>query len=241
MGNAVRFALIEPWQAGRKPLGDRHMRVVGYLRVSTEEQARSGLGMEAQRATITAWADPGGHDVEWISDEGWSGKDTEWRGLTVALDMLRRGTIDALVVSKLDRLSRSMHDFSGLLETSRTQKWAVVALDMAIDTSTMVGRLVAHVLMSVAEFEREAIGQRTSDAIQSKLARGEDWGRRSQVDATVEATNTAMRAEGLSALSIARRLNAYAVPTVRGGTWHASTVARVLKRVERRTQRGSAA
>ena len=70
-----------------------------------------------------------------------------------------------------------MHDFSGMLAMARTQKWSVVALDMGIDTSTMTGRLVAHVLMAVAEWERDAISARTSDAIRARLARGEDWGR----------------------------------------------------------------
>lgn len=237
-----------PRQRGRIRLGDSAMHkpsdtmeVIGYLRVSTDEQARSGLGLEAQRATITRYADLMGWEVTWLCDEGWSGSDTRRPGLAEALGRLQRRDAQALVVAKLDRLSRSVHDFSGLLQTARSQKWAVVALDVSVDTTTLTGELVANILMSVSQWERGIIRQRTSDAVQAKLARGEDWGRRSQMDADVEALIASLRADGLSALRIARRLNTDAVPTVRGGGWHASTVARVLKRVERRAQRGSAA
>ena len=65
------------------------MRVIGYLRVSTDEQARSGLGLEAQRRTIAAYATAAGHDVEWVADEGESGKTADRPGLRVALEMLR--------------------------------------------------------------------------------------------------------------------------------------------------------
>lgn len=209
------------------------MKVIGYLRVSTDEQARSGLGMDAQRATLQAFANAAGHDVEWVADEGESGKNGNRPGLQMALGMLRKGEADALAVAKLDRLSRSVHDFSGMLRTAQAEKWRIVALDMGIDTSNMTGRLVAHILMAVSEWEREAIGQRTSDAIQVRLARGEEWGRRSLMESATEALIREMRDDGLSGHAIARILNEQAVPTARGGTWHPSTVIRVLKRIDR--------
>lgn len=209
------------------------MRVIGYLRVSTDEQARSGLGLEAQRVTLQAFAKAAGHDIEWVADEGESGKNGNRPGLRMALGMLRKGEADALAVAKLDRLSRSVHDFSGMLRTAQAEKWRIVALDMGIDTSNMTGRLVAHILMAVSEWEREAIGQRTSDAIQVRLARGEEWGRRSLMESTTEAMIREMRDDGLSGHAIARILNEQAVPTARGGTWYPSTVVRVLKRIDR--------
>lgn len=210
------------------------MKVIGYLRVSTDEQARSGLGLEAQRAAITAQATAHGWDVEWAVDDGASARSLDRPRLQAALETLAARRADALVVAKLDRLSRSMHDFSGLLDTAARHRWAVVALDMGIDTSNMTGRLVAHVLMAVAEWEREAIAARTSDAIQARLARGEDWGRRSETPAEVEDRICVLRAEGATYAAIADALTSEGVPTPRGGErWHPATISRILRRRER--------
>lgn len=209
------------------------MHVIGYLRVSSAMQARSGLGLEAQRSAITGWAKASGHTVEWMADEGESAKSTDRPGLQLALSALADRKADAIVVSKLDRLSRSVHDFSGLLEVAQRQRWGIVALDMGIDTSTMTGRLVAHILVAVSAWEREAIAGRTSDAIQERLARGESWGRTPDLpEATAELIAELSR-EGHTNAAITRRLNADGVPTARGGTWHPSTVSRVLARLAR--------
>lgn len=210
------------------------MKVIGYLRVSTDEQARSGLGLDAQRFAITRYAELMGWDVEWIGDEGQSGKDTVRPGLTLALGMLKRGDAQALVVAKLDRLSRSVHDFSGMLNKARKQNWAVVALDLSIDTTTITGELVANILMSVSQWERRAIGQRTSEALRAKQARGERVGRPAALSPEVEARLLLLRAQGLSFRRIAQALNDEAVPTAHGGAaWHPTTVARILARTER--------
>jgi DNA invertase Pin-like site-specific DNA recombinase len=73
-------------------------------------------------------------------EDGWTGANTRRPGLTAALDMLARGEADGLVVAKLNRLSRSVADFAGLLRLARKQGWSVVALDLGIDTGTMNGR-----------------------------------------------------------------------------------------------------
>src|SRR4051794_39498727 len=96
----------------------REGTVIGYVRVSTEEQADSGLGLEAQRAKLAEEARRRGWDlVGVLADEGVSAKEMDSRpGLQAALDRVESGDAQILLVSKLDRLSRSVHDFTGLLK-----------------------------------------------------------------------------------------------------------------------------
>ena len=77
---------------------------------------------------------------------------------------LRAERADGLVVSKLDRLSRSMLDFTAVMAKAQKQGWALVALDCAVDTTTPAGEAMAHVLATFAQFERRLIGQRTREA-----------------------------------------------------------------------------
>jgi len=116
------------------------MKVIGYLRVSTREQADSGLGLDAQRRTISDEADRRGWEVEWLVDDGRSARNLNRPALVEALALLKRGNAEALVVAKLDRLSRSVSDFAAVLATASKQRWAVVALDLGVDTSHPSGR-----------------------------------------------------------------------------------------------------
>lgn len=205
--------------------------VVGYVRVSTEEQADSGAGLEAQRAAIRAEADRRGWDLLTIhEDAGASGRSVVGRqGLASALEDIESGRSSALVVAKLDRLSRSLLDFAQLMDRSRRRGWALVALDLGVDTTTPQGEMVANVMASFAQFERRLIGQRTREALAVKRAQGVQLGRRRELPAPVRSRLTNMRAEGLSLAAIARRLNAESVPTAHGGrAWHHSTVRAAL-------------
>nr|WP_229383781.1 recombinase family protein [Microbacterium allomyrinae] len=147
------------------------MRAIGYLRVSTEEQADSRLGLEAQQATVTAYAASHGWDLDFFADEGMSGKSLERPALQHALAELDARRAGVLVVSKLDRLSRSVADFAGLLERAQRRRWSVVAIDLGIDTSTSAGELVANVMAAVAQWERRVIGERTSAALRGSGSR----------------------------------------------------------------------
>src|SRR5579875_793622 len=94
----------------------RGARMVGYCRVSSDQQARSGLGLEAQRAAIAAAADREGWAVtEWAVDDGETGKNTDRPALRGALETVAAGRADGLVAAKLDRVARSVIDFSMLL------------------------------------------------------------------------------------------------------------------------------
>jgi DNA invertase Pin-like site-specific DNA recombinase len=206
-------------------------KVIGYVRVSTEEQGRSGLGLEAQRATIARMADAHDWDVTWVEDAGASGKSLNRPGLQAALAALKAGQADALVVAKLDRLSRSVHDFAGLLLVARRESWVLNALDMGVDTTTSAGTMVAHVMIAVAEWERAVIGDRTSAALQAAQARGVKLGRPRALSKDAELRVFELRAAGLSYARVAEQLNTEAVPTAHGGrAWHASTVSRILTR-----------
>jgi DNA invertase Pin-like site-specific DNA recombinase len=162
--------------------------MIGYLRVSTEEQANSGLGLEAQRDTIQRYADAHSWEVVWYEDAGLSAKSLDRPQLQAALARLhvlpKHRDVDGVVVAKLDRLSRSVVDFAGVLELARSRKWALVAIDLGVDTSTPTGELVANVMMSVAQWERRVIGERTSAAMQAAKRAGRHMGRVSALPQT---------------------------------------------------------
>jgi DNA invertase Pin-like site-specific DNA recombinase len=208
----------------------RSTAVIGYLRVSTEEQSLSGLGLADQRNVIEqASRQHGWSDVRFVVDEGFSAKNLSRPGIAAVLAHLAEGGAGILVVSKLDRLSRSLLDFASLMDTARRQGWELVVLDLALDTTTPSGQLMANVMASFAEYERQLIGQRTSAALQQKKAQGARLGRPRSLNPASALRIVADRAAGESLTGIANRLNAEGVPTARGGRcWFPSTVAGVL-------------
>lgn len=210
---------------------ERTRRVIGYIRVSTDEQRESGAGLAAQRAAILSECERRGwHLVEIAEDPGFSAKDLKRPGVKAALELLRKGGADALVVAKLDRLSRSMLDFSGLMATAQRQGWAVVALDAAVDTTTAAGEALVHVLATFAQFERRLISQRTREALAEKRAQGVRLGRPPQLPNPVRARIKREFGHGKTMAAIARELNADGVPTAQGGRqWWPSTIRAVLR------------
>ncbi len=135
------------------------------------------------------------------------------------------------MVAKLDRLSRSMLDFAGLMAMAHEQNWALVALDCAVDTSTPAGEAMAHVLATFGQFERRLIGQRTKEALAAKKAAGIRLGRPPTVPATVVRRMQRQRARGETLRAIAESLNRDQVATAQGGKrWYAATVRHVLIR-----------
>jgi DNA invertase Pin-like site-specific DNA recombinase len=214
-------------------------RALGYCRVSTGDQMSSGAGLDAQRAALQAEADRRGWALELILEDGLSAKDLNRPALVAALSRLDRGEADLLMVSKLDRLSRSVKDFGGLLERASKRNWSVLCLDLGVDTTTPVGEFTANVVVSASQYERRLIGQRTKDALAARKAAGVKLGRpRSLSDAIVGRIVEAQGA-GQSLSGIARELTNEGVPTAQGGRrWYASTVAAVLRSVEADVSRG---
>jgi DNA invertase Pin-like site-specific DNA recombinase len=202
------------------------MRVIGYVRVSTEEQTNSGAGLAAQRAAVKAECERRGWQlVDVIEDAGYSAKDLKRPGIQIALETLERHEANGLVAAKLDRLSRSMLDFTAIMAKASKQGWALVALDCAVDTTTPAGEAMANVLATFAQFERRLIGQRTREALAAKRAAGVRLGRPLSLPVEVRDRIAADRDGGLSLASIADKLNADGVPTAQGGRqWWPSTV-----------------
>lgn len=208
--------------------------MIGYLRVSTEEQATSGLGLDAQRDTIQRYADAHGWDLIWHADEGLSAKSLDRPQLQAALDRLnvgpKRRDVDGIVVAKLDRLSRSVVDFAGVLELARARGWSLVAIDLGVDTSTATGEMVANVMMAVAQWERRVIGERTSAAMQAAKRAGRHMGRVSTLPEATGARLLALRATH-TLQATADALNDEGLTTATGTSWTENSVCKAHKRL----------
>jgi DNA invertase Pin-like site-specific DNA recombinase len=133
-------------------------------------------------------------------------------------------------VSKLDRLSRSLVDFAGLMDRASREKWALIALDLNVDTSTPASESMASMMATFAQFERRLIGQRTKDALAVKKAAGVRLGRPRVISYEIVARIVAQRSAGATLRVIVDGLNAAGVPTAMGGRqWYVSTVQAVLR------------
>jgi site-specific DNA recombinase len=234
--------------AARKPKGACAMKAIGYIRVSTDEQATDGVSLEIQRAKVEAYAALYGLElVAIVEDAGVSARTLDRPGLRAALGRLGRGEAEGLVIAKLDRLSRSVGDWDVLIrdhfgERAGRQLWSV---GDSIDTRTAAGRLVLNVLMSVAQWEREVIAERTREALRHKRERGERTGGipfgcdldadgvrlvASVLEVAAVGLMRLWRADGLSYRAIAGRLDAHGIPTKAGRPWAHTTVAKLLAR-----------
>ena len=212
--------------------------MIGYLRVSTLDQ---NYGVDVQRAAIEFEASGRGWEVHWVIDRGETRKNANRLGLTEALIMLDRGEVDALVVSKLDRLSRSLLDFASLMARAQTNGWNLVALDLGIDLSTPAGEFLASVMASAAQWERRIIGQRTREALAQKKAAGVRLGPPRRLPDQVAEQIVGLRASGLSWARVALALNELAVPTaLTGRQWYPSTARSAVLAYERDLARAMA-
>jgi DNA invertase Pin-like site-specific DNA recombinase len=167
-------------------------------------------------------------------DEGASGRSLDRPGLRSALERIAAGEASGLVAAKLDRLSRSALDFARLVERSQRAGWTLAVLDIGVDMTTPNGRLVGGVLVQVAQWERELIGERTRAALAEAKAEGVRVGRPASVPPEVVRRIRRRRKAGWSLPRIADRLEEEGVPTGHGGKrWRPSSVASVLGRATR--------
>jgi DNA invertase Pin-like site-specific DNA recombinase len=200
--------------------------VIPYLRISTADQASSGAGLDAQRAAIEDHcAKRGWQIIDWAEDHA-SGKSMSGRPeLANAIERIERGQAEALVVAKLDRLARSVHDFTGLVARSQKRGWALVVIDLQLDMTEPAGKLMANILASFAEFERDLIGKRTREALAVRRAQGVRLGRQRDLPDSLVDQMVAARDEGWTYQRIADQLNTEGIRTARGGSrWHPSTI-----------------
>lgn len=211
------------------------IRVIGYARVSTAEQAVSGLGLEAQRASVTAECRRRGWELLAIhEDAGVSGAAIAKRpALGTALDRLARGEADVLMAHRLDRVSRSVLDFHTLLARAQREGWCMALLECGLDTTTPHGEAMVGVSAVFSQLERRLISQRTSAALAAKKAAGVRLGRPRSLPLAIVERVVAEREAGATMTAIADRLTAEGVARAQGGArWYASTVAAVLHSAE---------
>ena len=204
------------------------MRAIGYCRVSTDEQGDSRAGLEAQETAIRDEADRRGWTLLDVRSDVASGKSLRKRDeLGRTLRDLADGQADVLVVAKLDRLSRSVMDFAGIMETATDEGWSIRVLDLDVDMTTSMGELIANIMISLAQWERRVIGERTKSALDAVRARGTHVGRKSNVEPETVRLINILRESGHSWKQIADALASNDVPTSQGGEWHAATVRRI--------------
>lgn len=221
-------------------------RAVAYLRVSTEKQADKGVSLDAQRAKVKAYGELYDLEiVEVVVDAGVSAKTLDRPGLQRALAMLKADTADALLVVKLDRLTRSVADLGELVERYFAPgKWALLSVGEQIDTRSAAGRLVLNVLASVSQWEREAIGERTAAAMQHLASEGrftggeapfgyklgEDGAHLAEIpeEQAVVAEAKRLRASGLSLRKVAAALEAKGARSRGGKGFAPAQIARMV-------------
>jgi site-specific DNA recombinase len=219
-------------------------QAIGYIRVSTEKQANEGVSLEAQEARINAWCIANGYElVRVYVDAGISGKRMDTRKeLLAALAALKKGM--ALVSYSLSRLARSTKDALAIGEMVAKKKADMVSLSEQIDTTTAAGKMMFQMLAVLAEFERNLVAERTTNALQHKKATGQKYcnqtpygfeaieGKLVQVEqeAQVVAEIQAARAGGDTLQAIANSLNGRGIPTKTGKQWAPATIHLLMKR-----------
>ncbi len=226
------------------------MKAIGYVRVSTSDQAHNGVSLEAQQERIEAWARANGAELLAVHvDRGLSGKRADNRpALQAALARACRDRA-ALVVYSLSRLSRSIKDTCIIGERLARAGATLVSLTEQIDGTTASGRLMLHLMTVLSQFERELIGERTRTAmahlrgqnrrISGRVPYGFALDGETLVPIPVEQATIAemqtLRAQGCSLRAIVAHLEQRGIHPKTGRTWTAATVAGILSRTAKLT------
>ena len=182
------------------------MKAIGYIRVSTEDQAREGISLDNQEAKIKAYATLNGLDlVEIVKDAGISGKTLNRPGIAKVLKMIEAREIEAIIVYKLDRLSRKTLDNLTLIESFDSNGIAFHSIMEKIDTKSAQGRFFLTILSALAQMERDLIAERTRDALAHKKAKRE-WTGRIPFGYRVEDSHLVEDAEAMKTIQKAKRM-----------------------------------
>lgn len=220
------------------------MKAIGYIRVSTEEQATHGISLEAQRAKIEAYAVT--RDLELVGiveDAGKSAKNLKRPGVQKILNMVRRKEVGAVVIVKLDRLFRSTRDALDTADIFKERKVALHSIGESLDTESSLGRFFFTLTAALAEMERGLVGERTKAALKKKRDNDEKTGggvpygydalngklTKNTQEQKTKARIARLRKGGASYQKVADTLNADGIPAKRGGMWTAIQVSRASK------------
>jgi site-specific DNA recombinase len=225
------------------------MKVIAYARVSTQEQAKSGVSLPAQAEKLAAYAALYSLEiVELIQDAGESAKSLRRPGLQRALAMLKRGEADGLLIYKLDRLSRKLRDWNALIDGFFGEKSgkALFSVTDSINTKSASGRMVLNVMMTIAQWELETIIERTCEGMDYKRSKGErisrhiPFGFRLSEDGVALIKDAAeqailseivqLRQAGHTLRAIADALNSRSIPAKNGKRWAHTSIRSILTR-----------
>ncbi len=218
------------------------IKAIGYIRVSTDEQAKEGVSLENQEQKIRDYCKLKDFEIiEIIQDAGISAKNLRRPGAQKVLEMARNKLVDAVVVYKLDRMFRSTVD--ALETTKQFDKWNVSfhSIEETIDTKSAMGKFFFTLTAALAEMEREIIGERTRDVLQRKKANGEVYGHvpfgfkkfkgkllNHDAEQKIVQTVLGMREKGFNFSRISRELNHMGFKTKKGNQWFPQTVKNVV-------------
>ena len=223
------------------------MKLVGYVRVSSESQA-DNTSLAEQKKKIEAYCFAFGHELVGLFEEVGSGKEASDRPqFQKALDMVRDDA-DGIIAAKLDRLARNTRDVLELVDdVLQPANKALILLDLQVDTTTPQGYMILTVMSAVAKLERDIINERTQGGRRAKAESGgyaygsPQFGLES-VDGELVANESEQRAievirrhrrSGKSYGKVADYLNAQNIPTKRGKQWSAMQVMRICKRLKK--------
>jgi DNA invertase Pin-like site-specific DNA recombinase len=217
----------------------------GYARVSSQIQAEKGVSLKAQAEKIRAMAVVQNVEItEIIIDAGESAGSLDRPGMKKLLNLVERKEVEKVIIFKLDRLTRSVKDLAGLLELFERKEVGLVSVEESLDTATAAGRLVINVMAAVSQWEREAVGERTSMALQFKKSKGEFTGTaiygykvagdgKKLIEDTGEqefiALIVKLRKRTLSYQRIANKLNELGYTNRKGGEWKPQYVCGIYK------------
>lgn len=216
---------------------------VGYVRVSTKDQADSGLSLASQEAKIRAMATVKGVElVDVVIDRAESAKSLDRPGIQNVLAMIRERKVAGVIIAKLDRITRSVKDLGTIVELLQSHDASIISTYETLDTSTANGRMILNITATIAQWEREIICERTRDALRQKIADGghagniaygfrSEGGRavRDEEEQKVITIARVMRDRGDSLSQIVGWLNANGHRTRRGTEWRVQYVDRILK------------
>lgn len=222
------------------------METIGYIRVSTDEQAREGISLDNQERRIRDFASA----KEWkligiLRDEGYSGKNLNRPGIKELIERARNKEFEVVIVYKVDRLTRKQKDLWWLLEdVFQKNDIGLISVNEPFDTTTAIGKAFLGMLGVFAQLERDLISERTKDSLAYKKSNGERLGSPSLgvriLDGKVEIDNEelkilryiqVLKKEGLSYSCIAGRLDQEGIRTKRGGKWSTGTLHYLLNKV----------
>ena len=229
-----------------EPLKEEKMKAYGYIRVSTEDQVKEGISLDAQKEKIKAFSVVNNLNlIEIISDEGVSGKNMDRPGLDRIIELAKGKEAEAVIVYKLDRLSRRTRDLLYLIEdVFKNENTRFFSLTEQIDTSTAMGKFFLTMMGATAQMERELISERTKATLQYKKQQGHSLGRipygynrengklvANENEQAIIKKMKKLKRQGKSYRKIANALNEEGVvPRIKKAKWHDSAIWYILNK-----------